>query len=58
MSIPYKSINYFSKRSAGLLDLEAELFIWIKGTEQPLQKQFRKGENINEVYKTLSERIL
>ena len=58
MTIPYKSINYFSKRSASLLDLDAEILIWIKGSENPIQKDFRKGENINDVYKTLSTFVL
>ena len=58
MTIPYKSINYFSKRSASILDLDAEILIWIKGSESPIQKDFRKGENINDVYKTLSAFVL
>ena len=58
MTIPYKSINYFSKRSASILDLDAEILIWIKGSETPIQKDFRKGENINDVYKTLSTFVL
>ena len=58
MTIPYKSINYFSKRSASILDLDAEILIWVKGSETPIQKDFRKGENINDVYKTLSAFVL
>ena len=58
MTIPYKSINYFSKRSASLLDLDAEILIWIKGSDNPIQKDFRKGENINDVYKTMSTFVL
>jgi hypothetical protein len=58
MTIPYKSVNYFSKRSASILDLDAEILIWVKGSETPIQKDFRKGENINDVYKTLSSFVL
>lgn len=59
MSIPYSNIIKFSKESAGLLDLDAELKIWIKDQELPLKKQFGKGgNNINEVYKILSQHIL
>jgi Bacterial PH domain len=58
MTIPYKSINYFSKRSAFILDLDAEILIWVKGSETPIQKDFRKGENINDVYRTLSAFVL
>ena len=59
LSIPYFNINKFSKESAGILDLDAELKIWIKGEDQPIKKQFGKdGDNINDVYKLLSQHIL
>jgi hypothetical protein len=42
-----------------LLDLDAELKIWIKDEELPIKKQFGKGgNNINEVYRILSQHIL
>ncbi|RTY87992.1 PH domain-containing protein [Flavobacterium sp. GT3R68] len=59
LSIPYTNVIKFSKESAGILDLDAELKIWIKGEPQPIRKQFGKGgDNINEVYKILSQHIL
>lgn len=59
MSIPYFNIKKFSKESAGIMDLDAELKIWLKGEELPICKQFGKaGNNINEVYKILSQHIL
>ena len=59
LTIPYANIIKFSKESAGLLDLDAELKIWIKDLELPIKKQFGKGgNNINEVYKILSQHIL
>lgn len=45
-SIPYKSITHFSIETAGHLDLEAELKIWITGTALPIEKQFNKSLNI------------
>ncbi len=57
-TIPYKSINQFSKRSNGLLDLDAELLIWVRGLDKPLIKEFKKGEDINAVYQILSEFVL
>lgn len=55
MSIPYSSIKKFSKESAGILDMDAELKIWLKSEDTPISKQFGKGgNNINEVYKILS----
>lgn len=59
MSIPYFNIKKFSKESAGILDLDAELKIWINSESTPIIKQFGKsGNNINEVYKLLSLHIL
>jgi len=59
LSIPYINIIKFSKESAGILDLDAELKIWIKDEELPIKKQFGKGgNNINEVYRILSQHIL
>ncbi|WP_175491048.1 MULTISPECIES: PH domain-containing protein [Pontibacter] len=58
-SIPYSSIKMFSKESAGIGDLDAELKIWLTGEEQPTIKQdFRKGDNINEAYRVLSRYVL
>ena len=58
LSIPYTSIIKFSKESAGLLDLDADLKIWVRGEAVPIKKQFGKDNNINEVYQILSRHIL
>ena len=59
LSIPYSSIKKFSKESAGILDMDAELKIWLSGESDPISKQFGKGgNNINEVYQILSQHIL
>ncbi|NUY79577.1 PH domain-containing protein [Flavobacterium sp. MAH-1] len=59
LSIPYANVIKFSKESAGLLDLDAELKIWIKDEAEPIKKTFGKGsDNINEVYRILGQHIL
>ncbi|MFN9112760.1 MAG: PH domain-containing protein [Bacteroidota bacterium] len=59
LSIPYSSVIRFSKESAGMLDLDAELKIWIKDMPAPIVKQFGKGgDNINDVYCILSKYTL
>lgn len=59
LSIPYSSIKKFSKESAGILDMDAELKIWLNSEATPISKQFGKGgNNINEVYKILSQHTL
>ena len=57
-SIPYGSITKFSKESPGLLDLDAELKIWIRGESLPIKKEFKKNNNINEAYLILSKYVL
>lgn len=59
LSIPYKNIKKFSKESAGILDLDADLKIWLNNDNEPISKQFGKGSNnINEVYRILSKHTL
>ena len=58
LTVPYTSIKKFSKESAGILDLEADLRIWIVGEELPIKKEFKRGDSINEVYQILSKHIL
>lgn len=59
LSIPYKNIKKFSKESAGILDLDADLKIWLNNDSEPISKQFGKGSNnINEVYRILSKHTL
>jgi hypothetical protein len=58
-SIPYSSIKMFSKESAGMLDFDAELKIWLTGEATPtIRQEFRKGENVNDAYKVLSRFVL
>lgn len=57
-TIPYKSITRFAKESAGVLDLDAELKIWIHGQEDPIKKEFKKDDSINKIYRILSTVIL
>jgi hypothetical protein len=48
----------FSKESAGILDLDAELKIWIRGFQEPLRFNFTKDAPVNDVYRVLSEHII
>lgn len=57
-SIPYKSITHFSVETAGRFDLDAELKIWISGTQEPISKEFKKDKNIYDVQKALATYVL
>lgn len=58
LSVPYSKINRFSVETAGHLDLDAELKIWLAGSQAPIQKEFRKDKSIYEVQKALATYIL
>ncbi|EJO5346554.1 PH domain-containing protein [Clostridium botulinum] len=57
-SIPYKSITHFSIETAGHFDLDAELKIWISGTQLTIEKQFNKSLNIYELQSVLADYVL
>ena len=57
-SIPYKNIIHFSIETAGHFDLDAELKIWLSGSQVPIQKQFNKTLNIYEVQSVLAGYVL
>ena len=59
MSVSYKSISRFSVETAGTLELDAELKIWISGESQPsITKKFNKSVNVYDVQKVLAHHVL
>tara|TARA_B100001059_G_scaffold22187_1_gene17769 strand:+ start:268 stop:642 length:375 start_codon:yes stop_codon:yes gene_type:complete len=54
ISIAYSKITKFSKESAGHFDLDAELKIWVGSDPTPISKDFKAGDNINDVYRIIS----
>ena len=57
-SIPYKSISHFSVETAGNFDMDAEMKIYISGNMTPIEREFKRGTDIQGVQKTLAEFIL
>ena len=57
-TIPYSRIIRFSKESAGLLDLDAELKIWVHGRAEPIKREFRQDKSVNDIYRLLSNAVL
>lgn len=55
ISIAYSKITKFSKESAGHFDLDAELKIWVGSDPNPISKDFKTGDNINDVYRIISQ---
>lgn len=59
LSIPYKSIKYFSIETAGHFDRDAELKIWVSNNHGPtIERQLRKGIDIVGLQKTLAYFVL
>ena len=57
-SIPYKSISHFSVETAGTFDMDAEMKIYISGNMTPIEREFKRGTDVQGVQKTLAEFIL
>ena len=53
LSVPYRSIERFSIETAGTFDMDAEMKIWIRGCEEPLEQNFGKDSNIMTLSKIL-----
>ena len=56
-SIPYEKIVAFSITTAGILDLNAELKIWVSSSPFAIEKKFSKDVNIYEVQGILADAI-
>jgi hypothetical protein len=56
-SVPYTQIVAFSIITAGVLDLNAELKIWISSSPFAIEKTFNKDVNIYEVQGILADAI-
>ncbi len=57
-SIPYKSITHFSFETAGKVDLDSEMKIWVSGSDVPINKEFKRGIDITDVQRTLANYLL
>jgi hypothetical protein len=44
--VPYRAITSYSIETAGTLDMDSELKIWISGRAEPIQKTLKRGANI------------
>lgn len=45
-SIPYRAITQFSLESAGTVDLDGELKIWVSSQADPYQRRFGRGVDL------------
>lgn len=57
-SIPYRAITQFSVETAGTVDLESELKVWISGGSGPLEITLGRGVDVREVQAVLAAYVL
>ena len=57
-SIPYGSIVQFSVETAGTLDDDSELKIWVKGSTTPFKQEFSRKTNVKGVQQALARHII
>lgn len=59
LSVPYKSIKYFSIETAGTFDRDAELKVWVSDSHAPtVSKQISKGIDVVSLQRTLAYFVL
>ena len=52
-SIQYKSITRFSIKTAGMMDLDVSLVLWLTGTSEPIEESFPARIDIFEIQSVL-----
>lgn len=57
-TIPYKSINHFSVETAGTLEDDCEMKLWIKGSPEPYKKEFKRDIDVKALAQVLATHII
>ena len=57
-SNPYRAITHFSVESAGKFDRDADLKIWVSGSDKPIDKDLSSDVDIKLLLRTMAEHIL
>lgn len=57
-SVPYRSITRFAVESAGSLDLDSDLNIWVSGTPTPLTVKISRKADPQAILRLLAELVL
>ena len=57
-SIPYGSITQFSVETAGTLDDDCEMKLWVKGSDVPLKKEFGRKIDVKGIQRSLASHLL
>ena len=58
-SIPYRSIGHFSIETAGTLERDIDLKLWVRGLDEPIESELKKGgKTVLEIQKVLLKYML
>lgn len=57
-SIPYKSIVHFSVETAGTLDDDCEMKLWVRGMSEPIKKEFKRDVDVKGLSKILAGHVI
>lgn len=58
LSVPYHAVERFSVETAGTMDLDSDLKIWVKGCAEPLMQKIKSGDDIFEIQRVLAAHVL
>ena len=57
-SIPWRSVIRFSLETAGTLDLDADMKVWVSGAAAPIEAKISRKSDPNSIQRIMSERVL
>lgn len=57
-SIPYGSITQFSVETAGTIDDDCEMKIWVKSSSMPIKKEFSRKIDVKGIQRSLASHLL
>ncbi|EKE68906.1 PH domain-containing protein [Gallaecimonas xiamenensis] len=58
LSVPYNKVTKYALETAGHFDLDAEIKLWVGSEPEPISRELGKGNDVRELYRTLSNHLL
>ena len=56
LSIPYSKISAFAVETAGHLDTDGELRLWVHGLPDPIKREFRRSVSVYDIQALLASK--
>lgn len=57
-SIPWRSVIRFSVETAGSLDLDSDMKVWVSGSPQPIEAKISRKSDPVKIHRIMSEQVL